>query len=78
MGKETPLLIACRYYGKSHWILWRSNRLHDQLGNECALVRSAFSPCRMETAGEPVDERTCPLAIDYHRTHAPANPEELR
>jgi hypothetical protein len=32
----------------------------------------------METAGEPVDERTCPLAIDYHRTHAPANPEELR
>jgi hypothetical protein len=74
---ESQMVIACSYYGKSHWILWRSNRLHDQLGNECALVRSAFSPCTMEMTGQLVDEQTCPRAIDYHRTHAP-NDEELR
>lgn len=36
-------------------------RLIDSGGNECALVRSSYSPCRREIAGEAIDEAACPL-----------------
>lgn len=35
--------------------------LIDTKGNQCALIQSAHSPCRMEMAGQPVEWRACPV-----------------
>jgi hypothetical protein len=35
--------------------------LIEQQGNECAVITTADSPCRMEIDGQEPDWRTCPL-----------------
>lgn len=49
--------VICRFYGRNGMF----GRLIDSGGNECGLVRTSYSPCRMELKGGPVDEHVCPL-----------------
>lgn len=58
----------CPFYGRflyrapggasTPFLLW------DQQGNQCAIVTESYAPCRMETSGEPVEWRECPLMQD--------------
>jgi len=34
--------------------------LFDSRGNQCALIVDAFSPCKLEIDGRPIDWTTCP------------------
>ena len=47
----------CRFYGKNGMF----GQLVEQGGNECGLIVSSYSPCRMLMAGRRVDETCCPL-----------------
>lgn len=65
MGNELVKIpdIGCRFYGRSHAALESFHVLWDQGGNECALITTSYSPCRMERLGLPVIEYLCPIAI---------------
>ena len=62
----------CPYYG--HFLYGKTRQqsaggsslveLHilPTLGNQCALIFDAHSPCQQEIAGKPIDWRICPVA----------------
>ena len=50
-------MTHCRFYGHDG----QFGALIASHGNQCALVRESYSPCRMEIERRPVDETTCPL-----------------
>jgi len=51
--------MPCPFYGRHAVELTRV--LIDSHGNECALITAAYSPCRMETAGDTPDLARCEL-----------------
>jgi hypothetical protein len=52
-----PTPKSCRFYGRNGMF----GRLLESGGNECALIRHAYSPCRMLMRGETPDESCCDL-----------------
>lgn len=58
---------TCRFYGMSHAALRVFGVLHDQGGNECALVFDSFAPCKMARLDYLPDETRCPIARGYAR-----------
>lgn len=58
----------CPFYGRHLHLGDRDNALPilliDSRGNQCALVTTAFAPCRMEIAGRAVDWAECPLIAE--------------
>ena len=54
--------MNCPFYGR-HTVLRGAAFpiLIAQQGNQCAVITTAYSPCRMEIDGQEPDWRTCPL-----------------
>jgi hypothetical protein len=55
----------CPFYGRALFMGILGGKppfvLVDQEGNQCALVMTAYAPCRMEIDGDTPDWRTCLL-----------------
>ena len=54
---EAPASTGCRFYGMNGMF----GALIPIGGNQCALIVTSHSPCRMEMERESPDETRCPL-----------------
>ena len=65
-----PFKANCPFYGRAMFVSPIPTRSHPpfvlipQSGNQCALVLSSNSPCRMELDGDTPDWQTCLLVRD--------------
>lgn len=53
------LPVNCRFFGMNGMF----GRLVPTGGNQCGLITTAHSPCKMELNGNPIDESRCPLVV---------------
>lgn len=63
--------MSCRFYGFNGMF----GTLMPTGGNQCALIRTSHSPCPRKMAGEPVEERDCPVVHEVALCTAPGDYE---